>query len=347
MNEELRQLKESHLAVLSAMQYDSGLFSASAKRVTTGYDKAWLRDNFYVGLALYELKQTQPLKKLYDALTTILLKHEGKIDYAISVKPEFNFQYVHPRYHPETFDEYWEAWGNKQNDAVGSLLFLLGLLKKAGYPILDSPDEERIAQKLIAYLHSIEYWTDSDSGVWEEWEEIHASSLGACIAGLRQVKDIGFDVPEEMIERGSDMLHYELLPRESHDKFCDLALLTLIYPFNVVSESEAREILKNVEYHLIKRKGIIRYKGDHYYNKNWDRASEEAEWTFGFSFLSLAYGQLGDKEKASYYFQKAQETVNEKGEIPELYYSNDSKHNENSPLAWSEAMFLIALSKCS
>jgi hypothetical protein len=64
-------------------------------------------------------------------------------------------------------------------------------------------------------------------------------------------------------------------------KFCDLALLSLIYPFAVTSEDETVEILNNVEYHLVKDKGVIRYKLDRYYNNNIDGYSEEAEWCFG------------------------------------------------------------------
>ncbi len=345
MEEELKALKHHRLSVLKSLQYESGLFSAAAKRVDTGYDKAWIRDNFYVGLALLELDEKEAVQKMYNAFMAVLLKHEEKIDHAIDKKPEFSYQYIHPRYHPETFEEFWESWGNRQNDSIGSLLFFFGSLKKAGYSVLESENETNIVKKLIAYLKTIAYWQDPDSGVWEEWEEIHASSLAACIGGLKILKEVGIDVPEDMIQKGEDILHHELLPRESHDKFCDLALLTLIYPFNVANESETKEILRNVEYHLVRHKGVIRYKGDHYYNKNWDRWSEEAEWTFGFSFLSLAYHQLGNNEKALFYFERAKEAVNEKGEIPELYYSHSAKYNQNSPLAWSEAMFLLALNR--
>lgn len=347
MIQDIQGLKEAHLTLLTSMQYESGLFSASTKKVATGYNKAWIRDNFYVGLALHELGLKDEVKKMYDAFISILLKHEEKIDYAINTKPEFSFQYIHPRYHPENFDEFWESWGNKQNDSIGSLLYFFGLLKAADMEVIVNENEARIIKKLISYLESVRYWEDADSGVWEEWEEIHASSLGACVAGLKSIKVVGIHVPDELIIRGEDMLHHELLPRESHDKFCDLSLLTLIYPYNVVNREEAEQIVTNIEYHLVKRRGVIRYKQDHYYNKNWDRMSEEAEWTFGFTFLSLAHQQLKNKEKASHYFEKAKETINGKGEIPELYYSNDEKHNENSPLAWSEAMFLIALQKCA
>lgn len=345
MNEELQQLKDAHLAVLKSMQYESGLFSASSQKVTTGYTKAWIRDNFYVGLALIELSLLDEAKKMHDAFMAILLKHEWKIDYAISAKPAYSFQYIHPRYNPESFDEFWEEWGNKQNDSIGSLLFLFGLLKKSGAAVLANEEEVRIVKKLVSYLETIRYWEDMDSGVWEEWEEIHASSIGACVAGLNLIKEAGIFVPDDLITKGQDMLAHELLPRESHDKFSDLALLTLIYPYQVITGDQAGQILETIEYHLVKKRGVIRYKGDAYYNKNWDKRSEEAEWTFGFSFLSLAFHQLGNNEKASFYLQKAKEGINDKGEIPELYYSNSAEYNENSPLAWSEAMFLIALQK--
>lgn len=344
---QLAVLKEHHLSNLLSLRYDSGLFAAAKKDGWTGYDKAWIRDNFYIALALHELGEKERVMSMHRSFVDVLEKHESKIDHAISQKPQFAYQYIHPRYHPETFDEYWEAWGNKQNDAIGALLFLFGTLKRENYPVLQNEDEVRLVKKLIEYLNTIEYWRDPDSGIWEEWEEIHASSLGACIAGLKTMKEIGMHVPDEMIQRGEDMLHYEILPRESHEKFCDLALLTLIYPFNVVTESEAREILRNMEYHFVKNKGVIRYKGDHYYNKNLDRFSEEAEWSFGFSFLSLAYHQLGNKEKSAFFFKKTLQTTNDKGEIPELYYSNTNQYNENSPLAWAEAMFLIAMNRVS
>lgn len=345
MNEERLALKSRHVELLRSLRYESGLYSASSKKVLTGYDKAWIRDNFYVGLALLELEMREEIMDMYNAFMSILLKHEWKIDYAINEKPAFSHQYIHPRYHPETFDEFWESWGNKQNDSVGALLYFFGTLAKQHLPVLQQEDEKRIIQKLITYLEKIEYWQDTDSGIWEEWEEIHASSLGACIAGLKTVKEIGFDVPDELIQKGEDMLHHELLPRESHDKFCDLSLLTLIYPYNLLSSEEVKNVIETIEYHLVKANGIIRYKGDHYYNENIDGWSEEAEWTFGFSFLALAYYVLGEKEKALTYLQKARKTINEKGEIPELYYSNSREHNENTPLAWSEAMYLIALAR--
>ena len=101
-------LIKQHLEILKSLEYPSGLFAASSKSVSTGYDKSWLRDNFYECLAFYVLKDYKTVKKTYRALLNIFLKHEYKIDYAIKQKPKYKHEYIHARFHPETFDEFWE-----------------------------------------------------------------------------------------------------------------------------------------------------------------------------------------------------------------------------------------------
>ncbi|MBI2097528.1 MAG: glycoside hydrolase family 15 [Candidatus Vogelbacteria bacterium] len=333
-----------HLEILKNLQYQSGLFAAAKKDVATGYDKAWLRDNFYECLAFEVLGDFETVRKTYRAILDIFKKHEPKIDYAISRKPEHTYQYIHPRYHPETFNEYWEEWGNKQNDAIGCILFKIGQLEnqKKGLIIADENDR-RVTQKLVWYLSTLEYWHDVDFGMWEENEEIHASSVGACLAGLETIRQVEkISVPQELIERGRQTLH-AMLPRESKRKFVDLALLSLIWPFAVANETETAAILQNVEYHLLKKRGVIRYKGDRYYNKNPDGWSEEAEWTFGLSWLAIIYAELGQTDKAQYFLDRAKQTVTRDGVIPELYLSNSTKYNSNAPLGWSESLFIVAL----
>lgn len=338
------QIIKQHLEVLESLQAPSGLFRASAVDVGTGYDKAWLRDNFYECLAFVAVGRWDIVHRTYDALLNIFLKYEWKIDHAIESKPDAKHKYIHARFHPETFDEFWEEWGNKQNDAVGAILYMIGELEVTHKQnTLYDDNRKRIVQKLIDYLGSLRYWEDVDSGVWEENEEVHASSVGACLAGIKSISRLEYiNVTPELIKRGEETLD-KLLPRESEKKFVDLALLTLIYPYNIVSPEQRDQILENVEYHLVREKGVIRYKNDYYYNRNVDGYSEEAEWCFGFSWLSLIYTQLGNKAKAKEYLQLAFNTINSKGEIPELYFSNSDEHNINSPLGWSESMFVLAL----
>jgi len=342
-NTEIKQ----HLDVVRALQKPSGVFTASAFDVDTGYDKAWLRDIYFIVLSFLETGDIATVQKAAKALLAVFVKHQDKINWAAEHKPHYAWQYIHARFHPETFEEYWEEWGNSQNDAVGEVLNLLVTLELMNASVIETDDERKMVQTVIDYLVNLEYWHDEDNGIWEENMEVHASSIGSVVAALKKAKQVSFlSVPDEAITKGEEALR-ALLPRESAAKFCDLALLTLIYPFQVTTEAETLEILKNVEYHLVKQRGVIRYKLDRYYNANKDGYSEEAEWCFGLSWLAIIYAERGEREKAYYYLRKAKAAVTPDGKVPELYYSNSEKPNENTPLGWAESMYVIALHKVS
>ncbi len=341
----MNQLK-THAGHLANLRYPTGLFAASSKNVATGYNKAWLRDNIYCALG-FESTDKEGVIKTYQALLDIFLKHEYKIDFAIESKPEHAYQYIHARYNPETFEEFHEEWGNKQNDAVGAFLFKIADLTQKGFLIVRNFDDLRIIQKLVYYLHSIEYWQDQDNGMWEENEEVHASSVGACTAALLKLQETIFTisgdvlshriyVPFRLIDNGMRKLQ-EILPCESKTKEVDLALLSLIWPYKIVTEDQKRNILQKIEECLVRSKGGIRYRGDQYYNKN-----GEAEWTMCFPWLAIIFKNI-NKEKYNFYLKKSFDVMNKKGEMPELYFANSEEHNENSPLGWAQSLLLVAL----
>ena len=334
---------QKHLRNIDELRASSGLFLASAQNVSTGYDKAWLRDNFYTVLAYEVTDNWEVAQKTWTAIMRIFEKHKEKITWAVHNRPHESWQYIHARYHPETFDEFWEEWGNKQNDAVGAILYKLADLELRGKGVIETDEDREIIQTLVEYLNSIEYWHDPDNGIWEEYEEVHASSIGPVVAALNKIEQLDFvTVPDGMKERGEEALR-ALLPRESETKFCDLALLSLIYPYEVVSRDEADKILEHMHYQLDRRSGVIRYKNDYYYNKNKDGYSEEAEWVMGFPWLSIIYSRWDDKEKAREYLHKTKGTETEDGKLPELYYSNSERPNENIPLGWAESLYVVAL----
>ncbi|MBI2558347.1 glycoside hydrolase family 15 [Candidatus Woesearchaeota archaeon] len=324
------------LQILRKMQYPTGLFAASRMTVKTGYNLAWIRDNVYTAIGLEAANKYGIVRKTLRALLDILLKHENKIDWAIREKPRHHYQYIHARYDPITMEEIWEQWGNKQNDAIGALLFKIGDLEEKGIKIVRNENDKRILQKLVQYLQSIEYWHDKDNGMWEENEEVHASSIGACVAGLKKISKI-VDVPKELIKKGESALN-KLLPWESETKKVDMALLSLIYPYGIVSKKQRDSILKNVEGKLVKEKGVIRYIGDRYYYMN-----GEAQWTKGLPWLAIIYRQMNRPDRHAYYMRKTIEAMNRDGELPELYYSDGKEYNENCPLAWSQALFVAGL----
>ncbi len=335
----------AHLTELRRLQKPTGVFTASAHDVGTGYDKAWLRDIYFVTLGFLETGEIEVVQKAAKALLTVFVKHSEKIDWAIQHKPHETWQRIHARFNPETFEEYWEEWGNSQNDAVAEVLNIIVELELRAASIVETEEERAMVQKIIDYLIAIEYWHDPDNGIWEENMEVHASSIGSCVAALKKAMEVPWLlVPEEAIKLGESALR-ALLPRESSSKFADLALLSLIYPFQVTNEEETLEILRNVEYHLTRDKGVIRYKFDRYYNQNKDGYSEEAEWCFGLAWLAIIYAERGDRDRANYYLVRAKATVTKDGKVPELYYSHTDTPNDNTPLGWSESMYIVALKK--
>jgi phosphorylase kinase alpha/beta subunit len=96
-------------------------------------------------------------------------------------------------------------------------------------------------------------------------------------------------------------------------------------------------------YILVHRHRHDRSIEERYYNANEDGWSEEAEWTFGLSWLAIIYAKIGKAEEAKEYLDAARETVTKDGTVPELYFSNSTEYNDNTPLGWSESMFVVAL----
>jgi phosphorylase kinase alpha/beta subunit len=336
----------AHLAEIRRLRKPTGVFTASAHDVGTGYDKAWLRDNYFTVLAFLETGDLETTRTTAQALLQLFVKHKDKINWAIENKPWETWQYVHARFHPETFEEFWEEWGNRQNDAVGEVLDLICMLELHGAHVAVTDEERDMVQKIIDYLVRIEYWHDEDNGIWEEAMEVHASSIAAVVAALRKARRIPWlSVPEGVIEKGEEALR-ALLPRESKTKFTDLALLSILYPFREAPREEESAILRNVEYHLTKDRGVIRYKTDRYYNHNAvDGWSEEAEWCMGLAWLAIIYAERGDRARAAFYLERARETITPDGKIPELYFSHTEKPNDNVPLGWAESLYVIALHK--
>ena len=203
-------------------------------------------------------------------------------------------------------------------------------------------------------MKSIEYWHDPDNGVWEEYEEVHASSVGACVAGLKSISKTGFvQMPMHLVEKGEESLK-NFCPENQKVSLLTWLFFLLFTPLISFPKKMAREIVRHLEYHLERDRGVIRYKNDRYYNKNEDKTSEEAEWCFGFPWLAIIYGQFRnlshsaeasrDEILSKEYLEKSLKTIY-KDQIPELYYSDSDKPNDNIPLSWAEAMFVVALLK--
>lgn len=317
----------------------SGLYVASVGNEYVNY--VWVRDCYYQTKPMLKKEPEayiQTYRSLLDYYKGLNYKYNNKVDHLIkNPSPLDNIRFIHPRFYPN-LNEITGDWGNLQIDALG--YFFLGIAEgiKNGLQIIRDDSDNEIINKLIDVLVSIKYWNVHDNGIWEEKEEIHSSSLGAVLGGLIALEDVGFNMPLKIYKNGFRTMK-NLLPSESLDKSVDLALLTLIYPFNIIDEETSEIIIENVHKFLEKENGVNRYIGDVYYNVN-----GEAEWTFGFSYLFFYYIDR-DFEKAEKYIEKIISSIDENGNIPELYFAGTKNANVNNPLGWSVSMAILALEK--
>ncbi|WP_099364395.1 glycoside hydrolase family 15 protein [Fredinandcohnia onubensis] len=321
------------IQVLDRMRLSNGAYTAS---LSNDYSYVWIRDIVYTVLPFIN-EPSERYAKAYHALLDMFKSYEWKIDIHRKKKPIYLFEYIHSRYSTD-LKEMPVEWGHAQNDAIGAFLWGVGEGYRLGQKVIRDKKDIEIIQKLVDYLECLQYWQAKDNGMWEENMEVHASSLGACVAGLNAVK-ILVNVKEDLIKKGEEALR-NLLPRESETKDTDLALLSLVFPYRVVDRDTAIKIVETVSSKLERKYGVIRYENDQYYNEG-----KEAEWCFGFPWLGLCYLELGQFHKASEYIAKTKRVVPDNWEVPELYVGGTNRPNGNTPLAWSVAMSYIFLTK--
>jgi GH15 family glucan-1,4-alpha-glucosidase len=335
--------------VLDRLRKHHGLYVASPSE---HYSYVWIRDSVYMSLP-YMNKRNGKYEHTYHRLLDLFREYEWKLDILCRQKPRAEWEYLHARYCAEEVREIHEVeWGHVQHDMIGAFLYGIGAGAEQGKRILRDRKDREVLQKLVDYLENVEYWHDPDNGMWEEWREVHASSVGACAAGLEKLKRLGLArVPERLIERGKQTVR-GLFPRESRDKAADLAQLSLVYPYRIHTGEEGRQIVARVESRLLRSRGVIRYEGDSYYSTleaEFGRVlpreryiGTEAEWTFGLPWLALCHLELGNEERAREYLERSEEVMVKPGVLPELYYAGTDSANPNTPLGWSSAMYILA-----
>ena len=338
--EQIKEILEKLYKVNNLLRKEySGLYVASLGEHYVNY--VWVRDCYYQAkpsLTHNSDAYKQTYHSLLDYYKGLNYKYDNKVDHLIKKPfPLDNIRFIHPRFYPD-LSEITGNWGNLQIDSFG--YFFLGVAEglKNGIQIIRDESDVQIINKLIQVLYKIKYWDIKDNAIWEESEELHASSIGAVLSGLSALEEYDFIIPRKLFIEGQKRLN-EILPTESITKDVDLGLLTLIYPFNVVNDVNKDTILENTHLYLERERGLIRYPGDKYYNLN-----GEAEWTFGFGYLSLIYSDT-NPEKSEQYLFKLLSLIDENGYVPELFYSKTDHPNDNNPLGWSVALTILAIEK--
>lgn len=270
----------------------NGLFCAAnathADFALTGYQYVWVRDNVHIAHAHYVLGDCLAACRAVSALLQFHVRHQDRIVDLLEGRtdPAVPMNRPHIRFDGRRLEPLSETWAHAQNDALGYLVWLASRLIRDGWLVPD-PQELAVVVDLAHVLAKVEYWRDEDSGHWEEARKIEASSIGAAVAGLRELRRVlvetGFgeafgslprpltlDRLNELIDRGEAALE-AILPAEcvqpdpAKRRDDDAALLFLIYPLDVVSGEIADAVIDNVRRHLQGDHGIRRYLGDSYW----------------------------------------------------------------------------------
>jgi phosphorylase kinase alpha/beta subunit len=374
VNEQIRMAYE-HLENLRQV---NGGYIASPYSGEAGYDRYdvyWLRDIMYATYANEYLGLYEKVKQSYGVVLTVFEKFHHKIIKGLRKKPDLaraKGAVVHARVHPTTLEEITDEWGHHQLDIFGLFLFKTGDLQKQGFRVIRSNEHVQVVKDILSYLWTARWDSEPDFGMWEEGPEVHSSSIGAVLAGLTMWHDHGYydykyknhidiseliPVSERFLEDGARALS-TILPRESASRPYDLAQLSLLWPYNILKDQFAlqEEILDNVERHLVRAYGVVRYPGDRYFNANQNEPlGNEAQWPIGLVWLSIAYSKLVAQaartgapratidrflERAKMHLSHAEEVATPDGRIAELF--TGGKANHNLPLGWAQSLYVVA-----
>ncbi|WP_446010222.1 glycoside hydrolase family 15 protein [Candidatus Electrothrix sp.] len=290
-NEDIARL-ETYLTEAGTFEFtclENGLFPAVGQAEEddiSGYQHAWVRDNVHIAYAHFVWGATQTALTTADALMKFFATQQDRIRQVINDPSlaEDPMNRPHIRFNGQTLEMLEEKWAHAQNDALG--YFIWFYCKTAAQRPAGINDSSLETLALLAvYLQAISYWEDCDSGHWEEYRRIGASSIGAVVAGLRQMRKLCSDqglyerqplsnhgVNEQFLNnletKGTEALN-KILPYESRGaetkRRYDAALLFLIYPLEVVSQDQAVQILTDVKSALQGEIGIRRYLKDSYW----------------------------------------------------------------------------------
>jgi len=272
---------------------ENGLFPAAGQadeNDLSGYQYAWVRDNVHIAHAHFVWGAKHTAFKTADSLMEYFATQQDRIrrvinDPSIADNP---MNRPHVRFDARNLQIIDEKWAHAQNDAIGYFIWFYCKTASHRPSKIDDSALETLAL-LAVYLQAIRYWEDKDSGHWEEIRKTGASSIGAVVAGLRQMAT--FCSKNSLYERSQLSVHGvdarflndleaiganaldKILPYESivpdTKRRYDAALLFLIYPLEVVSPDQSVQLLDDVKSALQGKIGVRRYLGDSYWCPNY------------------------------------------------------------------------------
>lgn len=400
-----RYFDEVKFVIVDKQNPITGLLPASTAVNSHGdYRDAWVRDNVYSILAVWGLGiayralddddgrgqqlQDRTVHLMRGLLRSMMAQSEKVEAFKKSRDPK---DALHAKYDTETGGTVVgdDAWGHLQTDATSVFLLMLVQMTASGLRIIWTDEEVNFIQNLVYYIERA--YRVPDFGIWERGAksnhgrvELNASSLGMAKAALEALA--GFNLlgshgsPRSVIHVSPDNIAQAditlraMLPRESHTKEVDAAVLSVVgFPaFAVHDRGLRKRTLREIKSKLEGKYGLKRFLRDghqtavenegrlHYEAEELKRFEHiESEWPLFFVYLLLDAQLSGDHAEADRYATLLQGlTIERDGQelLPELYYvpegsieqeraapgSSTRLPNANVPLVWAQSLYLVA-----
>ncbi len=191
--------------------------------------------------------------------------------------------------------------------------------------------------------------------LWEEKQALHTYTNAAAAAALREsakiASTLGYEVLSKSWSDESKNLREAILKHlwdeqsdrflksvKPHDSSIDTAILGLTYPFRVLEPDDPRILSSSRQIEnafTYASEGIGRYPGDTYHGGN--------PWFITTLWMALYRCQQGSYEKAKTLIEWCVKHVDELQLFAEQVHKDSGEPVSASPLAWSHAMFILAL----
>lgn len=375
LGKQVEALREKLLAAktLEVRPNEHGIYAASASQTedaASGYQNAWVRDNAMVAYSRFACGDLESAVRTARGLTAFLVTQTEKMERIIA-KPKRKEEVQerpHIRFNAKTLEENEEEWAHAQNDALGEAVWLRFLLaNEAGFAF--EADERELYALFPAYFDAIQYWKDPDSGAWEEARKVNSSSIGAVVAGLREMEKYAREGNEirgvkksaltELLKKGRRVLEVQLPFEAPPERKTDAALLFLLYPLGVVTDARMKRFIVSLtRARLMGEVGIRRYRGDSYFCQDYDewyppeersmdfaerlmvrdeflQPGSEAQWCLFDPMLSVIYREQYQETGSAEALARQLEHLNraigqlDRGRCPEMYFLKQGKWTPN------------------
>jgi len=332
-------LRRSLLTLQTLVSPDIGGIIA-APTLEPDYRYVWSRDGTYVAYALDRCGYNQDARAFYQWCKEVQQPDGGWAQ----------------RYHIEKSPG--PSWG-EQEDQCATILWGIGqhynITRNEEFLADMWPTVKKGAEHLLGNRDPETGLVGPSFDLWEEKQALHTYTNAAATAALREsakiASTIGYEVLSNAWSNESKNLQTAILKHlwdeqtgrflksvKPHDSSIDTAILGLTYPFRVLEPDDPRILSTSRQIEnafTYASEGIGRYPGDTYHGGN--------PWFITTLWMALYRCQQGNYEKAKTLIEWCVKHVDELHLFAEQVHKDNGEPISASPLAWSHAMFILAL----